>query len=180
LQSWILTGFFKDSSMLTIRSATVADAALIQTLIAELAEYENGLEQVRVTEADIARDGFGADPQFRALIAEWSSEPVGFALFFRYYSTWRGAGLYLEDLYVRPEFRRRGIGTSLLAGVAREAERENRSFVRWVVLDWNAAAIGMYKMLGANFLDEWRTVLLAGEGLKKLVKRDSCAGPTQI
>jgi GNAT superfamily N-acetyltransferase len=98
---------------------------------------------------------------------------VGYALFFHYYSTWRGAGLYLEDLYVRPEFRRRGIGTSLLAGVARAAERENRAFVRWAVLDWNACAIRMYRALEANFLDEWRTVLLAGEGLKKLVARDS-------
>jgi GNAT superfamily N-acetyltransferase len=158
--------------MLTIRPATVADALLIKTLITELAEYESEPEQVRISDADIARDGFGADPQFRVLIAEWSSEPVGFALFFRYYSTWRGAGLYLEDLFVRPEFRRRGIGTSLLAGVARAAERENRAFVRWAVLDWNACAIGMYRALGANFLDEWRTVLLAGEGLKKLVARD--------
>jgi hypothetical protein len=77
--------------MLTIRPATVADAVLIQTFITELAEYESEPEQVRITDADIARDGFGADPQFRVLIAEWSSEPVGFALFFHYYSTWRGA-----------------------------------------------------------------------------------------
>jgi hypothetical protein len=84
--------------MLTIRPATVADAALIKTLITELAEYESAPEQVRITDADIARDGFAADPQFRVLIAEWSSEPVGYALFFHYYSTWRGAGLYLEDL----------------------------------------------------------------------------------
>jgi GNAT superfamily N-acetyltransferase len=158
--------------MLTIRPATVADAALLKTLITELAEYESMPEQVRITDADIARDGFGAHPQFHALIAEWSSAPVGFALFFHYYSTWRGAGLYLEDLFVRPDFRRRGIGTSLLAGVARVAERENRAFVRWAVLDWNRCAVGMYKALGANFLDDWRTVLLAGEGLKKLVARD--------
>lgn len=158
--------------MLAIRPATVADAALISALITELAAYEKESEQVRITEADIARDGFGADPQFRALIAEWSSQPVGFALFFRYYSTWRGAGLYLEDLFVRPAFRRRGIGTALLSGVAREAERENRLFVRWAVLHWNACAMGLYQTVGAHFLDDWRTVLLAGEGLKKLVKRD--------
>jgi GNAT superfamily N-acetyltransferase len=93
-------------------------------------------------------------------------------LFFDYYSTWRGAGLYLEDLFVRPAFRRRGIGTSLLSAVAREGERENRLFVRWSVLDWNACAVEMYKTLGADFLDDWRTVLLAGDGLKKLVGRD--------
>jgi diamine N-acetyltransferase len=158
--------------MLTIRPATVADAALIKRLITELAAYERASEQVRITEADIARDGFGADPQFRALIAEWSSEPVGFALFFRYYSTWRGAGLYLEDLFVRPAFRRRGIGTALLSGVANEAERENRLFVRWAVLHWNACAMGLYKTVGADFLDDWRTVLLVGDGLKNLAKRD--------
>jgi GNAT superfamily N-acetyltransferase len=158
--------------MLTIRPATIADAALIKTLITELAEYESEPDQVRITAVDIARDGFGAEPQFRVLVAEWSSQPVGFALFFHYYSTWRGAGLYLEDLFVRPEFRRRGIGTSLLAGVARAAEGENRTFVRWTVLDWNACAVGMYRALGADFLDEWRTVLLAGEGLKNLVARD--------
>jgi GNAT superfamily N-acetyltransferase len=158
--------------MLTIRPAMVDDAVLIKTLITELAAYERASEQVRITEADIARDGFGADPQFRALIAEWSSEPVGFALFFPYYSTWRGAGLYLEDLFVRPAFRRRGIGTALLSGVASEAARENRLFVRWAVLHWNACAMGLYKTVGADFLDDWRTVLLAGDGLKNLAKRD--------
>ena len=122
--------------------------------------------------ADLYWYACDAEIAFHTLIAEWSSEPVGFALFFHYYSTWRGAGLYLEDLFVRAEFRRRGIGTSLLAGVARAAEAENRAFVRWAVLDWNACAVGMYRALGADFLDEWRTVLLAGEGLKKLVARD--------
>lgn len=157
--------------MLTIRPAVVDDAVLIKTLITELAAYERASEQVRITEADIARDGFGADPQFRALIAEWSSEPVGFALFFRYYSTWRGAGLYLEDLFVRSAFRRRGIGTALLAGVASEAERENQLFIRWAVLDWNACAVELYKAVGADFLNDWRTVLLAEDGLKNLAKR---------
>ncbi|MFL6429036.1 MAG: GNAT family N-acetyltransferase [Acidobacteriaceae bacterium] len=158
--------------MLTIRRATVADAALIKTLITELAAYERESHKVLITDMDIARDGFGTDPQFRVLIAEWSSQPAGFALFFHYYSTWRGAGLYLEDLFVRPAFRRRGIGTSLLSGVAREAEQENRLFVRWSVLHWNACAMEMYRRLGADFLDEWRTVLLTGDGLKKLVRRD--------
>ncbi len=154
--------------MLIIREATLADAALLRRLIWELADFEKAPDQVRTTEADIARDGFGANPQFHALIAEWSGQPAGYALFFGYYSTWRGAGLYLEDLFVRPEFRGRGIGTSLLARVARAAERENRVFIRWEVLGWNQSAIEMYKGLGANFLDEWRSVLLAGDGLRKL------------
>ncbi len=159
--------------MLTIRAATIADAALLRRLIWELAEFEKAPDQVRTTEDDIVRDGFGANPQFRALIAEWHGQPAGYALFFSYYSTWRGAGLYLEDLFVRPEFRGRGIGTALLARVARAAERECRSFVRWSVLDWNQPAIEMYKAMGGEFLDEWRTVHLSGEGLRKLAEKDS-------
>jgi GNAT superfamily N-acetyltransferase len=159
--------------MLTIRAATIADAALLRRLIWELADYEKAPDQVRTTEADIARDGFGANPQFRALIAEWHGQPAGFALFFSYYSTWRGAGLYLEDLFVRPDFRGRGIGTALFARVACAAEQENRSFIKWAVLDWNQPAIEVYKALGARFLDEWRSALLAGDGLRELAERDS-------
>src|SRR6202040_3257727 len=116
--------------MLTIRAATVADAALLRRLIWELADYEKAPDQVQTTEADIARAGFGANPQFRALIAEWQGQPVGYALFFSFYSTWRGAGLFLEDLFVRPAFRGRGIGKALFASVARAAEQENRAFIR--------------------------------------------------
>jgi len=159
--------------MMTIRAATIADAALIRRLIGELAEYEREPDQVRTTEADIARDGFGATPQFRVLIGEWCGEPAGFAVFFPYYSTWRGTGVYLEDLFVLPEFRRRGIGSALLAHVARAAEQEGRVFMRWAVLDWNQHAIDMYKSLGAHFLNDWRIVLLAGEGLERLAQKSA-------
>jgi diamine N-acetyltransferase len=159
--------------MLTIRAATIADAALLRILIWELADYEKAPDKVRTTEADIARDGFGAKPQFRALIADWQGQPAGYALFFSFYSTWRGAGLFLEDLFVRPAFRGRGIGKALLASVARAAEQENRVFIRWEVLDWNQPAIALYKALGADFLDDWRTVLLAGDGLRKLAEKAS-------
>jgi GNAT superfamily N-acetyltransferase len=160
-------------SMLTIRSATIADAALIRQLIWELADFEKAPDQVVTTEADIARDGFGANPLFRALIAEWNGEPAGFALFFIHYSTWRGAGFYLEDLFVRPDFRGRGIGKALLARVARAAEQENRVFIRWEVLNWNQSAIDMYQAIGAEFLDEWRSVFLTGDDLHKLAEKDS-------
>ena len=159
--------------MLTIRAATIADAALLRRLIWELADYEKEPDQVRTTEADIARDGFGANPQFHAVIAEWQGQPAGYALFFSYYSTWRGAGLYLEDLFVRPAFRGRGIGTALFASVARAGEQENRAFIRWEVLNWNQPAIALYKSLGADFLDDWRAVLLAGDGLRKLAEKAS-------
>jgi len=159
--------------MLTIRPATIADAALIRKLIWELAEFEKEPDQVLTTEADIARDGFGANPQFQALIAEWQEQPAGFALFFSYYSTWRGAGLYLEDLFVRPEFRARGIGKALFVRVAQAAQEENRSFIKWSVLDWNEPAIEMYEALGGDFLDDWRSVLLSGDNLRKLAEHDS-------
>jgi GNAT superfamily N-acetyltransferase len=158
--------------MLTIRPATIADAALLRSMIWELADFEKGTEHVSTTEADIARDGFGANPQFRALIAEWSGQPAGFALFFSYYSTWRGSGLYLEDLFIRPEFRSRGIGKALLARVARLAVDEQRIFMRWEVLDWNQPAIEIYKALGADFLDDWRSVMLHADNLKKLAEQD--------
>jgi GNAT superfamily N-acetyltransferase len=159
--------------MLTIRDATIADAALLRKLIWELADFEKASDQVRTTEADIARDGFGANPQFRALIAEWQGETAGYALFCSYYSSWRGAGLYLEDLFVRPDFRGRRIGTALLARVASIAEQENLSFIRWAVLNWNQPAIEVYKALGGEFLDELRSVLLAGDGLRKLAGKAS-------
>jgi len=159
--------------MLTIRAATIADAALLRRLIWELADYEKEPDQVRTTEADIARDGFGANPQFRAVIAEWLGQPAGFALFFSYYSTWRGAGLFLEDLFVRPDFRGRGIGKALLARVAHAAEQEKSAFIRWEVLNWNQPAIEMYKALGADFLDDWRAVFLEGDGLRKLAEKAS-------
>jgi GNAT superfamily N-acetyltransferase len=159
--------------MLTIRAATIADAALIRQLIWELADFEKEPNQVRTTETDIARDGFGVNPEFRALIAQWDGQPAGFALFFSYYSTWRGAGLYLEDLFIRPGFRGRGIGTALFARVARVAEQENRRFIKWAVLDWNQRAIEMYQALGSDFLDGWRDVLLSGDSLRKLAEKDS-------
>lgn len=159
--------------MLTIRAATIADTALIRQLIWELADFEKEPNKVRTTEADIARDGFGVNPEFRALIAQWDGQPAGFALFFGYYSTWRGAGFYLEDLFVRDEFRGRGIGTALFARVASAAQQENRKFIKWAVLSWNQRAIDMYTALGGDFLDGWRDVFLSGDSLRKLAEKDS-------
>jgi GNAT superfamily N-acetyltransferase len=157
--------------MLKIRPAAMKDAPLIRQLIYELATYEKEPDEVRTADADIARDGFGERPEFRALIAEWDGQAAGYALFFPYYSTWRGAGLYLEDLFVRPAFRGRGIGSALLARVARVARDERRVFMKWEVLNWNRSAIEIYKALGAVFLDEWTSAFLTGEGLRKLAER---------
>jgi GNAT superfamily N-acetyltransferase len=159
--------------MILIRPASVNDVALLLTMIRELAEYERELEMVAITDADLARDGFGTNPKFRALIAEWENQPAGYAFFFGYYSTWAGPGLFLEDLFVRPQFRSRGIGKALLAAVARIAVRENSYAVHWEVLDWNEKAIQFYKSLGGKFLDQWRLALLTDDALRALAEKAS-------
>jgi GNAT superfamily N-acetyltransferase len=159
--------------MLSIRPATIDDAALLRTLIRELAEFERELDLCVIEEADLVRDGFGPTPRFRALIAEWNGMTAGYALFFDFYSTWSGRGLFLEDLLVREQFRSRGIGKELLAAVARIAVEENCYGVQWEVLDWNEKAIDLYKTLGAVFRDRWRPVLLTDEALRRLAEEAS-------
>jgi len=157
--------------MLLIRPATVSDATLLRTLIRELAEFERKLDLCVIEEADLARDGFGPNPKFRALIAEWDGKPAGYAVFFGYYSTWTGTGLYLEDVFVRAQLRGKGIGRALLAAVARIALCENRHAMRWEVLNWNEGAIGLYKALGAEFSDQWQSVLLKDDALRRLAEK---------
>jgi GNAT superfamily N-acetyltransferase len=156
--------------MVSIRPATINDVALLRTLIRELAEYEHELEMVAITEADLTRDGFGPRPRFRVLLAYWDQEPAGYALFFDFYSSWRGRQMSLEDLFVREAFRGRKIGRGLLTAVARIAEGEGCHALRWEVLDWNHAAVKFYESLGAEFLDDWRLVLLKDEELRRLAE----------
>jgi GNAT superfamily N-acetyltransferase len=157
--------------MLNIRPANVGDAALLRTMIRELAEFEHELQWVTIREEDLARDGFGENSRFRALIAEWDDQPAGYALFFGYYSTWVGRGLFLEDLFVREAFRGCGIGKALLAEVARIAVSEHCYGMHWEVLNWNQKAIDLYLALGAKFQDQWRRVLLTGEAMQKLAEK---------
>ena len=157
--------------MLLIRPATINDVSLLRAMIRELAEFERALNLCVIEEADLTRDGFTANPKFRTLIADWHGQPAGYALFFGYYSSWTGPGLFLEDLFVREQFRNRGIGKSLLASVARIALQEHCYGVHWEVLDWNEKAIQMYKALGATFRDEWRTVVLTDEALRRLAEK---------
>lgn len=157
--------------MLSMRAANRNDVALLKELICELAEYERERERVVITEADLARDGFGPQPKFRALIAEWDGQAAGYALFFGFYSTWEGRpGVFLEDLFVRSQFRGKGIGRALLANVAGIARRENCYGMRWEVLDWNQPAIDFYKRLGATFFDQWKSALLTGEALERVAE----------
>jgi GNAT superfamily N-acetyltransferase len=153
--------------MLAIRAANVKDVPLLATMILELAEYEHLAHEAAVTAESLARDGFGPHPKFRAIIAELDGQPAGYAVFFEFYSTFQGrAGLFLDDIYVRPNLRKQGIGQALLSHVAGIAWNENYFCVRWEVLDWNKPAIDFYNRLGAIFMDEWRNVMLIGDALQ--------------
>jgi GNAT superfamily N-acetyltransferase len=159
-----------------IRPATPDDIPDILAFIRELAEYEREPESAQATHEDLLRDGFGPTPRFHCLIAEVSStdnlQPatsVGFALYFHNYSTWRGhAGIYLEDLFVRPPFRGKHFGKALFAAVAAIAVAEGCPRLEWAVLDWNTPAIDFYRSLGAIPLSEWTTMRLSGSPLAAL------------
>lgn len=154
-----------------VRATRPGDEGTILGLIRELAEFEALLHEVRATEADIRRDGFGAQPRFECLLAELDGDPVGFALFFHNYSTWRGRrGLYLEDLFVSEHHRGKGAGGALLAAAARLAAERGCARMEWAVLDWNQPAIDFYRSLGAEPLDEWTLFRLAGAALERLAR----------
>ena len=154
---------------ITIRTATPADVPQILSFIRALAAYEREPDAVTATEADLMRDGFGLNPFYSCLIAEHDGQPAGFAFYFFNYSTWMGRpGLYLEDIYVQPEFRGLGIGKALLQQIAAIAVEKNCPRLQWEVLDWNTPAIEFYRAMGAEFLDEWRNVRISGEALDRL------------
>jgi GNAT superfamily N-acetyltransferase len=137
--------------------------------VRDLAEYERDPKAAVASEEDFLRDGFGADPKFKVVFADWDGKPAGFALFFFNFSTWQGRpGLYLEDLFVKPEFRGKGIGKALLLHLAKIAVENNCGRYQWQVLDWNTPAIEFYKSLGAEIMKEWLTMRVDGDALKKM------------
>jgi GNAT superfamily N-acetyltransferase len=157
--------------MLSIRPATVNDAEQLTAMIRELATFEHLEHEMSTTADDIARDGFGPHAKFRAVLAEWDSEPVGYAIFFDFFSSFQGrVGLFLDDIFVRPAFRQHGIGTALIKHVAGIAWKEKYFCMRWEVLDWNKQAIDFYNNLGAAFLEEWKPVVLIGDALEAVAK----------
>lgn len=167
--------------MLNIRKATAEDIPLILEFIRELAEYERAPQEAVATPEDLRRDGFSADPRFYVEIAEWEGQPAGFALWFFNYSTWQGkAGIYLEDLFVRPRFRRRGIGKALLVHLARLAVEKGCGRYQWQVLDWNTPAIQFYQSLGARVMKEWLGMRVAGEALRRLSQQPTAASHPRL
>jgi GNAT superfamily N-acetyltransferase len=154
---------------LAIRAARPEDAELLVNLVHELAVYEKLEQYAQATADDFRRHLFGPRPVAEAALAEVAGEPAGFALWFATFSTFRGQpGLYLEDIFVRPDYRGHGIGKALLATVARLAVERGCGAMNWSVLDWNTPAIGFYRSLGARPLDNWIGYRIDGEPLRRL------------
>ncbi|MFF4379436.1 GNAT family N-acetyltransferase [Kitasatospora sp. NPDC001547] len=157
-----------------IRTAVATDVPVVHAMIRELADYEQALHEAKATEEQLHEALFGAEPAVFGLIAEddATGEPVGFALWFRNFSTWRGThGIYLEDLYVRPQARGGGHGKALLLELARIAVERGYSRVEWSVLDWNQPSIDFYKSIGAVPMDEWTVYRLTDEALAAAGRR---------
>jgi GNAT superfamily N-acetyltransferase len=153
---------------LAIRPARPSDSALIFALVRELADYEKLSGEVTATEAAIATALFAREPRVFCDIAEWSGEPAGFTTWFLNFSTFRGRhGIYLEDVFVRPEFRKRGIGRALLERLAARCVNEGFALFEWAVLDWNEPALAFYRSLGAEVRDDWRICRLSGTALQR-------------
>jgi GNAT superfamily N-acetyltransferase len=158
---------------LTIRRVRADEAGLVYALVRELAEYEKLLHEVKATEADIAAALFGDNPRLTCDIAEWNGEPAGFALWFVNFSSFAGKhGIYLEDLFVRPALRGRGIGKALLVHLANECAANGWERLQWAVLDWNTPSIEFYKSLGAVMMDDWTLCRVTGPALQALADEE--------
>lgn len=162
--------------MLTLRNARREDAPLVHAFVRELADYERLSHEVAASESDLAEALFGLAPRVFCDIAEWEGTPAGFALWFYNFSTFKGrCGIYLEDLYVRPDHRGRGIGKALLQNLARRCAAEGLARLEWAVLDWNAPSIAFYESLGARPMNEWTVYRLTGPELEALGRTEDIA-----
>ena len=156
---------------LVIRRARPDEAGLVLSLVRELAEYEKLLHEVEATEAMIGEALFGSNVRLFCDIAEWNGEAAGFAVWFINFSTFSGrSGIYLEDLFVRPEQRGKGIGKALLSHLAKECVSNGWSRLQWSVLDWNTPSIEFYQSLGADLMDEWTVCRIGGPALTALAE----------
>src|SRR6202521_4348601 len=156
---------------LMIRRARPDEAGLVLSLVRELADYEKLLHEVEATETDISAALFDGNPRLFCDIAEWNGEVAGFAVWFINFSTFSGrSGIYLEDLFVRPALRGKGIGKALLSHLAKECVTNNWSRLQWSVLDWNTPSIEFYKSLGAVLMEEWTVCRVGGPALTALAR----------
>ena len=159
---------------LVIRAARPDDSALIFALVRELADYEKLADTVDATQEQIAAALFAPQPRLFCDIAEWDGEGAGLAVWFLNFSTFRGRhGIYLEDIFVRPALRGRGIGKALMARLAARCVEQNWARLEWAVLDWNAPSIAFYKSIGAQVLDEWKICRLSGQALATFADREA-------
>jgi ribosomal protein S18 acetylase RimI-like enzyme len=152
---------------MNIRPIQKKDLCDVLDLIKELAVYEKEPDAVEIDEQDLAKSAFGDPPDFYCLVAEFKGQILGMALFYHRFSTWKGKSLHLEDLIVTQKYRQQGIGKALFEAVLHEAHQQKLKRVEWVVLDWNQSAIDFYKKYQATIFDDWRTVQLDEENLKK-------------
>jgi GNAT superfamily N-acetyltransferase len=156
---------------LMIRRARPDEAGLVLSLVRELADYEKLLHEVEATEAMISAALFDTNPRLFCDIAEWNGEAAGFAVWFINFSTFSGrSGIYLEDLFVRPAQRGKGIGKALLSHLAKQCVANGWSRLQWSVLDWNTPSIEFYKSLGAQLMDEWTVCRVGGPALTALAQ----------
>jgi diamine N-acetyltransferase len=159
---------------LSIRAARPDDSALIFALVRELADYEKLASEVDATEDAISTALFSDAPRLCCDIAEWSGEAAGFAVWFLNFSTFRGRhGIYVEDIFVRPAYRGRGIGRALMARLARRCVERGYARCEWTVLDWNTPSIAFYRSIGAQVLDEWKICRLSGDALARFAQGEA-------
>lgn len=157
-----------------IRAARPQDAGLIYLLVCELADYERLSGEVDATEGQIAAALFGKEPRLFCDIAEWNGVAAGFALWFLNFSSFRGRhGLYLEDLFVRPDFRGKGVGKTLMRHLARRCVEQKLGRFEWTVLDWNEPSIAFYRSIGADVLNDWRVCRMSGDALLEFAGKEA-------
>ena len=163
----------KQQATLSIREANPDDVLLIASLIRELAVYEKLADVCQVTESVLSGHLFGPNPRAEVMVVEWANQPVGFALYFFTFSTFACApSLYLEDVFIRPAYRRRGAGQAVMHALARRAVEAGCARFEWAVLDWNRPAIDFYRKFGADVMDDWRLCRLSGNALESLARSE--------
>jgi GNAT superfamily N-acetyltransferase len=170
-----------DAAGLTLRFAEEADVGIILEMIRRLADYERLAREVTADVETLRRSLFHGRRVAEVVLAEYQAEPVGFALFFHNFSTFLGLpGIYIEDLYIEPSWRGRGVGRTLLSHIARLAKERGCGRLEWAVLEWNEPAIAFYRNLGGRMLDDWRIFRVTGDALDELSRPSSAAGSTSF